>query len=132
MCDFCNRDYPTPERLHALFYLHNGVLHRQHLPRSYFINDAGQTLYNKLANQPCKPFSKHNPNAIFVLGMKKPMQSGLVKSIMAGKGAAGWFHDGKVIEQDEIDHDEIIPPRFPKHANIPAKIYRNGFLTLRN
>jgi hypothetical protein len=121
MCRYCDREYPSAEKLHELFYWQSGKIHRQWLPRENFPSDCAFTLYNKLANQPCHSYSKHHPNLYYVHGMRKPMHSGLIKSIMDGKGAYGWYH--RKAEDDlylDDGRDKPIPPRYPKYAEIPA------------
>jgi len=82
---------------------------------------------------------------IHVLGYNQ-LPLGLILLVMDGGTPADWYHrqimsrnqhgqftkkydDGSFDEED--GYDVKIPPKFPKYATIPHKIYKHGFLELR-
>lgn len=59
---------------------------------------------------------------------------------MDGGTVVDWYHRERekrnnsgqfVSDNDDSWMDKPIPPRYPKYAKIPTKIYKNGFLELR-
>ena len=137
MCNLCEKEYPTFEQCHRLFYIHDDKLFRKHLPLSAFNSLNAQARYNKTANQPCILYGTQKN--VQVLGMGQ-LTEGMIKNIMAGGSPADWNHrvkkyknqysSGSWLDSDN-DKDKPIPPNYPKYATIPAKIYRNGFLERR-
>lgn len=143
MCKSCDRPHPTQAECFKLFYRHDGVLYRQALPRTAFGTQSSFALYNKGANKPAKIYGKYTQ----ILGYGR-LTIGAINIIMDGGKVEDWYHrerekrnqhgifvtrkkpraEREIIEDDS---DKQIPPKYPKYATIPDKIYKHGFLTLR-
>lgn len=78
--------------------------------------------------------------SIQVIGYNQ-LPLGLILLVMDGGTPADWYHreiigrnkHGQFTKRyhdknDDSEDDEKIPPKFPKYAPIPAKIYKHGFL----
>jgi len=137
MCNSCAKPHPDFAECHRLFYRHNGVLYRQALPRSSFGTQSSFVLYNKTANTPVRIYSSQR--CIQVIGFGQ-ISSGAINTIMDGGTVVDWYHRERekrnnsgqfVSDNDDSWMDKPIPPRYPKYAKIPTKIYKNGFLELR-
>jgi hypothetical protein len=104
-------------------------------------------LYNKESNKPSRIYNSQR--CVKVIGYGQ-LPEGAIQVIMDGKQVSEWYHRERVkrnqhgqfvtrnqrresgeVEDDDEWMDKPIPPRYPKYATIPAKIYKNGFLTLR-
>lgn len=131
MCKLCDRPHPTQAECFKLFYMHDGELYRQALPRSEFGTQSSYTLYNKGANKPYR-----NYTTVHVLGYGR-MPIGAILTIMDEKTVSSWYHRERerrnqygifvtrgypraradIIEDDEDDEDD--EGDFKQYPRIP-------------
>lgn len=124
MCRSCSKTFPDFAECHRLFFSHNGVLHRQALPRSAFNTETSYIQYQKRANKPVRTYGENQ--AVYVVGFGQ-MPLGVIKCIMDGLEPSDWYHKS-YHEKQSLKSDSVAKPKPTKVPIIPEKIYKYGFL----